>query len=113
MSEEKRRCAATTYAPGVWGGAACSNPAKYEHNGKWWCGVHNPEAKARRKDKTIERLTARAEVRRRRSIQDQAKAEAWELVREMASIGKDADGKNLARWTMRAEELVALWEANQ
>lgn len=41
----------TTCAHGMWSGYRsyqCGKPGKVEHEGRWFCGVHNPIAKAKR-----------------------------------------------------------------
>jgi uncharacterized Zn finger protein (UPF0148 family) len=39
----------------------CSNRGKYEVDGKWYCGVHNPEAVKRREERIAERDRRRQE----------------------------------------------------
>lgn len=41
-----RTCAATVYTEGY--DHRCCNPAKYEHEGKWFCGIHYPPKAAER-----------------------------------------------------------------
>ena len=45
---EKRQCAALVYVGGFHR-TDCQIPAKYEEDGKWWCGVHRPSRPRRRK----------------------------------------------------------------
>lgn len=43
------RCSATVYSRDAWlRGHPCAKPAKVERDGKWYCGVHDPAAKAER-----------------------------------------------------------------
>lgn len=38
-----QRCGAKVYA-GAWARASvCNKPAKVERDGKWYCGIHNPD----------------------------------------------------------------------
>lgn len=36
------KCAAAVYYPGSWRSARCNKPGKFEEDGKWYCGIHNP-----------------------------------------------------------------------
>jgi hypothetical protein len=46
------QCCVTVFrSNGLWGGSRCSNRAKVEVGGKFYCGTHNPDAQARREEK--------------------------------------------------------------
>lgn len=46
----KPYCAATILRTGYYNNVACSNVAKVERDGRWYCGVHDPVAIKRRRD---------------------------------------------------------------
>lgn len=52
----------------AFGGSRCSNKAKVEVNGKWFCGTHSPEAEARRKAKRDQRYEEFVAASNRRAV---------------------------------------------
>lgn len=42
-SVAKERCVARVYSGSSFGGHSCQRPSKVERNGKWYCGIHDPE----------------------------------------------------------------------
>lgn len=48
MSELKHKCCATY---GSWGQYSCYKGAKFERDGKWFCGTHDPVAVKARREK--------------------------------------------------------------
>ena len=57
----------------------CGKTAKYERDGKWYCGVHDPEAIKAKHDKRRAKLNARWDEQRK-CIKDRVtafKALAW------------------------------------
>ena len=74
----KQQCAEQIYG-GIMGGNRCVNTGKVEDSGKWWCGIHSPEAKQKRKAKRDARhakWTAEFEagIKRREEAQSQRDA---------------------------------------
>ena len=61
---------------GPWRGSRCSNKGKVQVNGKWFCGIHSPEAETRR----IEKRQARYAI----------KTERWERQAELQKLQKAA-----------------------
>ena len=51
---EKKQCCARVYGSGrLFGGEKCSNVAKSEHAGQWYCHVHHPEKVKERRAKQL------------------------------------------------------------
>ena len=48
---KKRRCERHVPAPYTFGGFPCANLAVGRWEGRWLCGVHSPQAEARRREK--------------------------------------------------------------
>lgn len=51
-----KRCTKTSYAQ--YYGSRCNNPGKVQHEGKWFCGVHDPIKKKARADERSEKWAA-------------------------------------------------------
>ena len=51
MSNDLRRCSERVYDGSRidFRGHMCTRPVKVEVNGKWFCSIHSPEAKAKRR----------------------------------------------------------------
>ena len=47
----RETCVETLWPAGAWHGHKCGKKGKVQHEGKWYCGIHSPEAKAKRKAK--------------------------------------------------------------
>lgn len=49
----EQRCSTRVYSGerADWGGHTCGRKAKVEVDGKWYCGIHNPESVAKRRKK--------------------------------------------------------------
>ena len=47
----RETCVETLWPAGAWPGHKCGKKGKVQHEGKWYCGIHSPEAKAKRKAK--------------------------------------------------------------
>lgn len=44
MEKIEHKCCASVF--GKWSSHNCENKAKMEHEGKWYCGIHDPVRKA-------------------------------------------------------------------
>jgi hypothetical protein len=47
MPDEEPKCCAVRYER-AYGPRRCEKPGKVQEDGKWYCGVHNPELKRQR-----------------------------------------------------------------
>lgn len=64
MTAPKHQCSTRVY--GRFRGSNCSKAAKIERNGKWYCGVHDPEKVAARAAKRTEEFEAGWAIRKAR-----------------------------------------------
>lgn len=46
------QCNQTTWPADAFNSVRCGNKGKVQHQGKWYCGIHSPEAKQKRKAKS-------------------------------------------------------------
>lgn len=110
---EPRYCDKIVYGGNApWGGARCSNKAKVEHGGKWYCGVHSPEGEARRKqrqharwaeerarnERRLERLRVR-EAREKACVAAFHSNEGREIKTEKIEAGLFWRMRDLIDWT--------------
>jgi len=83
-TEVKHKCQKSIYSN--WGHHDCGKTAKYEHNGKWYCGIHNPPVvaardKARREARDAE-YNARQALRDAKDAVTAAEANVLSMVSE-------------------------------
>ncbi len=64
----------------------CGKPAKTEHEGKLYCGIHNPVKRAARQKVRLEKGDAERKASRLRQTQRQARKEAGEEALAMMSV---------------------------
>jgi len=101
---EKRQCAGRV-AGGGWGRRDCAAPAKYEEDGKWWCGVHVPSRVEAKRVAKLERWEAErlrrnaewAEQEARREREAALAAATEELVQAALEWDKSGNPWSLGR----------------
>ncbi len=79
----------------------CSNNAKVERNGKWYCGAHDPVVRAERQAKRDAVDDARHERKRARwrmNVAAPGLLAALEDAVGTAELGSCADGTQVTRW---------------
>ena len=80
----KQQCAEQIYSD-IMGGNRCVNTGKVEDSGKWWCGIHSPEANRKRKAKRKARWAendARWATKRAQLEDDARKLDAYDALAE-------------------------------
>ena len=100
MSEQKR-CCERVYGPGRWSiGHQCTSKAKIEHDGRHYCGRHDPQAKAKK------------EAERMKEIQDKyaaANRERRAAADRQAQLEKDAERYRFLRDAETLNQVI--WDA--
>lgn len=95
MSKERIQCCKSIFYSGHFSSFLCSRSGKVQHEGKWYCTIHDPERVAR---KDAERQARwEAERLRQRALwdyQNKVKAFTSECINAVQAI---ADGHNDAR----------------
>ena len=71
----------------------CGNKAKVEHNGKRYCGIHNPVRRAEQQAKRDAKYEAGAERQRKRWALERATSDLLEACKEMLEGRKGARDK--------------------
>ena len=94
-------CQEKVWPTGSWSGYPCGKKGKVEHDGKWYCGIHSPEAKERRIAKSDERY------RQYRARQDEQLA--YEIYNTKAGdacrvLGIADPTELVTRWIKRSDE---------
>lgn len=72
---ENQKCSAAVYDSLAWRSKLCGKPGKVEHEGKWYCGVHNPARLQAIRDKTEQKYRERSEAACKRF--ERKAAEHW------------------------------------
>jgi len=82
MSDDKQKCQHVTYKN--WHQVRCDKPAKMEHNGKHYCGIHDPVKRKQRSDEKQEEWRAEWAAKKEaekaaadRQAQLEREAELW------------------------------------
>lgn len=114
---EKQRCCNTKWTYGGYR-RACTKTAKVERDGKWYCGVHDPVARAEKAEARLEQWrtkaqadikaraekeSAAAEQKRRADLYD----ELVEALKEMHSITSGVEGVIYAIIRRKARAILA------
>lgn len=76
MEKVKNKCCASIYSAGTYRHYQCSKGAKYEHEGKHYCGTHHPPAVRAKADSR--RAKFDAEMQRKTDLRVEAIAQANE-----------------------------------
>jgi hypothetical protein len=63
---------------GSWRKSQCRHPGKVEREGKWYCGTHDPEARAARREAKLTILRAKWEAER--VVMDAARIRAKAII---------------------------------
>ena len=80
------RCEATLRSGG-WNSYACTHPAKMHHEGKGYCGVHDPVRKAARRAEASRKWKAGFDAKMKRGDERQHKLDTWDaLVKALEEI---------------------------
>ena len=85
MSE---RCCIRVYG-GSFSGHPCAKPVTKEHNGKWYCGTHHPDAVKARRDKSQERFDKHWKEKAAELAKQARDAKRAELFPELAKALSD------------------------
>lgn len=81
---DKPKCCAEVYRNYDW--YPCGHHGKYQHDNKWYCGLHNPEAKAKRNARERARWARETKIRGAKSEVDRLRNEVIEAARSMADV---------------------------
>ena len=64
----------------------CGKTAKFERDGKWYCGIHDPEKRKERSDEFSRRIVEESLMRRRTAARAAAAVELLELFEKNYSL---------------------------
>ncbi len=109
--EKKLCCGHTSDRLGIY---ACTKKAKFEREGKWYCGIHDPVARSEKSEARFEKwkaeyqekekaLSAAGEQKRRADLYD----ELVEALEEIHSVTKGVDSVICAIIRRKAHTILA------
>ena len=100
-------CCANIYEKGVWRSHPCGRKAKVERNGMWYCGIHDPVSREKRRERNHEEWKRNWD---RQERERKAREAAMDAIDRIAH----ADDVELAlnpQWAKRlAREVMAILE---
>ena len=86
MAKEKHQCCQTYYKSHWQPDYLCESNAKYERDGKWYCGHHDPVAIAEKNRKRKEAFKAQFQAREDRREQAKRQSEVTSRMFAMAQL---------------------------
>jgi len=106
---EKRQCAGRVSGHG-WHRRDCAVPAKYEEDGKWWCGAHAPSKVAARWEAKTKRWREESEAAIAAAQREAALAAATEaLVQAALAWASPQSATELAPLATHLNDAVAAY----
>ena len=87
MKTERHKCSGSVWDRSGFHATKCGNNAKLHEEGRWWCGVHAPSARAKRDAKRVAVWDARTSARDRRNAISAARDRVFDAVMEAFDHG--------------------------
>ena len=88
---------------GMWGHYCCGKTAKYQTDGKWFCGTHDPTKKQARREKR--HAAWKVDFDKEQTVREQLRQRSNDLTRKLG-VGKWGGEETITLTFAEAESLI-------